>query len=145
MSVVPRPLTSAMAKSMLREAFMQLIPSILLGLLALMTIACGSDKSTPQSVPIATLEPTVTSQQDIDIDQDIQDIVEEMSDALASDSGRAYMLAQPCIDVMAEYNAMKIAGHDAGVMYVSTVYNIKTGADPYIAVSDASARVNQCN
>ena len=55
------------------------------------------------------------------------------------------MLSQPCVDVLAEYNAMKIAGHDAAAMHVSNVYNIKTGTDPYIAISDALARIEECS
>ena len=74
----------------------------------------------------------------------IQEEVKDLSDSLATGDGRAFMLAQPCVDVMAEYNAMKVAGHDAAVMHVSTVYNIKTETDPYIAVSDASARIEEC-
>ena len=58
--------------------------------------------------------------------------------------GRAYMHSQPCVDVLAEYNAMKVVGHDAALTHVSNVYNTKTGARPYIAVSDARARVDQC-
>ena len=71
--------------------------------------------------------------------------VEELSESLANDEGRAFMLAQPCVDVLAEYNAMKVAGHDAAVTHVSNVYNIKTGANPYIAVSDANASIEECN
>lgn len=74
----------------------------------------------------------------------LQEAVEGLSDFLANDEGRAFMLRQPCTDVMAEYNAMKDLGHDAAVMQVSNVYNIKTGGNPYIAVSDAAARVEQC-
>lgn len=60
-------------------------------------------------------------------------------------SGREYMEAQPCVDVLAEYKAMEPAvGHDAAVMHVSNVYNIKTETRPYVAVSDANARVDQC-
>ncbi len=54
------------------------------------------------------------------------------------------MESQPCVDVLAEYNAMKTVGHDAAVTHVSNVYNTKTGAQPYVAISDASARVKQC-
>ena len=54
------------------------------------------------------------------------------------------MLAVPCIDVMAEYDAVSLVGHDTPVMHVSNVYNIKTGSNPYIAVSDTSAKVRQC-
>ena len=80
-----------------------------------------------------------------DISTDPQRTIEEFSDSLANDDGRSFMRSQPCADVMAEYNAMKIAGHDAAVMHVSNVYNIKTGIDPYIAVSDANARIKECN
>ena len=34
---------------------------------------------------------------------------------------------------------------NAAVMYVSNVYNIKTETDPYIAVSDALARIEECS
>ena len=80
----------------------------------------------------------------IDTADDPLGAVEDLSDALANDRGREYMLSQPCTDVMAEYNAMKIAGHDAAVTHVANTYNIKTGTSPYIAISDASARVEQC-
>ena len=70
--------------------------------------------------------------------------VQRLSESLASDSGREYMMSRSCTDVMAEYNAMAIAGHDAGVMHVSNTYNIKTDGDPYIAISDAAAKVKEC-
>ena len=79
------------------------------------------------------------------ISNDPQGAMEEISDSLSNDAGRDFMLAQSCEDVLAEYNAVKIAGHDAAVMHVSNVYNIKTGTNPYIAVSDANARVKECN
>ena len=70
--------------------------------------------------------------------------IEDLSESLANDQGREFMLAQPCVDVMAEYNAMVSAGHDAALSHVSNVYNIKTGTNPYIAISDAQARVAEC-
>ena len=68
------------------------------------------------------------------------DDVKQLSESFASDTGREYMMSRPCVDVMAEYNAMAIAGRDAAVMHVSNVYNIKTESNPYIAVSDANAK-----
>lgn len=88
--------------------------SLLIGLTVLLLAACGEDLS-PQSIS-----------------------------PLQNAGGRAYMEAQPCVDVMAEYKAMKTVGHDAAVTHVSNVYNTKTGAQPYVAISDASARVKQC-
>jgi len=76
---------------------------------------------------------------------DIGQSITELSNQLANDEGREYMLAQPCEDVMAEYRALASIGHDSAVMHVSGVYNIKTGSQPYIAISDASARVEECS
>lgn len=81
-----------------------------------------------------------------DISADPQGAIGELSDSLSNDDGRSFMQSQPCVDVLAEYNAMKIVGHDAAVMHVSNVYNLKTGfGGPYIAVSDANARIEECN
>ena len=55
------------------------------------------------------------------------------------------MLSQPCVDILAEYRAMSIAGHNAALTHVANVYNIKTGTNPYIAVSDVRARFDQCS
>ncbi|MCY3923878.1 MAG: hypothetical protein OXG27_15985 [Chloroflexi bacterium] len=88
--------------------------SLLIGLAVLLVAACGEDLSSPSISP------------------------------LQNAGGRAYMESQPCADVMAEYNAMKSLGHDGAVTHVSNVYNTKTGAQPYIAISDATARVKQC-
>ena len=85
-----------------------------IGLIALLLVGCGEDLSPQRISP------------------------------LQNAGGRAYMESQPCTDVLAEYNAMKTVGHDAAVTHVSNVYNTKTGAQPYIAISDASARVSQC-
>ena len=44
------------------------------------------------------------------VDEAIEDIaIEEFSDSLSNDDGRSFMQSQPCVDVLAEYNAMKIA------------------------------------
>ena len=75
---------------------------------------------------------------------DSTDDVTRLSESLSSDAGREYMMSRSCTDVIAEYNAMSILGHDAAVMHVSNVYNTKTGANPYIAVSDAAAKINKC-
>jgi len=91
-----------------------LFPRSLLIGLAVLLAACGEDLSTQSISP------------------------------LQNAGGRAYMESQSCVDVMAEYNAMKSLGHDGAVTHVSNAYNAKTGAQPYIAISDASARVRQC-
>ena len=101
----------------------------IIGILTLLIVAmtaCEDEGSSPATVPA------------------IEEKVKDLSDSLATDDGRAYMLDRPCVDVMAEYNAMNVAGHDAAVMHVSNVYNIKTSMDPYVAISDASARVAEC-
>lgn len=72
-------------------------------------------------------------------------VQEELSDSLANDDGRAFMLSQSCIEVMAEYTAMLIGGRDAAVMHVANTYNIKTGTNSYIAISDAQVRIDQCS
>ena len=80
----------------------------------------------------------------------VDEAIEELQDlpttpGLANDDGRDYMLRQPCTDVMSEYNSVKgLNDHDLAVSHVASVYNIKTGFDPFIANSDASARVTQC-
>ena len=58
--------------------------------------------------------------------------------------GREYMRAQPCSEVLIEYRAMRDLGHDPAVTHVSNVYNAKTMARPYIALSDVSARLEEC-
>ena len=51
------------------------------------------------------------------------------------------MMAVPCEDAMAKYNAMSAVWHDAATMHVSNVYNVKTETSPYNAISDANARI----
>jgi hypothetical protein len=65
-------------------------------------------------------------------------------DEVEGDS-RAYMLSQPCEDIMAEYNSMKVAGHDVAVLHVANVYNIKADLITYVTSSDARARIDQCS
>ncbi len=76
---------------------------------------------------------------------DLDRSLEEISDSLSTDDGREFMLRQPCVDVMAEYNAMVgVTGHDSAVLHVSNVYNLKADFGTYVAVSDAAARIRQC-
>lgn len=107
-------------------------------------VSCASE-SPPTSAPAsATIEAPPPTAVNTAVPNPVA-TVEKLSNSLANDAGRAFMLSQPCVDVLAEYNAMKIAGHDAAAMHVSNVYNIKTGTDPYIAISDALARIEECS
>ena len=67
----------------------------------------------------------------------------ESSEA-SGDPGREYIMAVDCVDILAEYNAMLVAGEEAAVAHVSNVYNLKTNMEPFIAVSDANAKVEAC-
>ena len=108
-----------------------IVGGVILILIVIVNLAGGSEGTPAATVPV---EP-----------QNVQQQVEQVSNQLATDDGREYMMARSCEDVMAEYNALASAGHEAGVMHVSNTYNLKTGGDPYIAVSDARAKVEECS
>ncbi len=91
----------------------------------------------------AVVDSAVDSLNDLSTDSD--GVIRDLTDSLSNEGGRAYMNRQPCIDVMAEYDAMKLVGHDTAVMHVSSVYNAKAGFSTYVAVSDAASRVRDCS
>ena len=69
---------------------------------------------------------------------------DDIGGGLFTGDGRAFMMAQPCRDVLAEYNAMRSIGHNSAIQHVSNVYNIKADLNTYVSVSDAQARYDSC-
>ncbi len=123
------------------------IPGLLLGaLLAIIgATACGEPEHPPVAPhPVGRVSINAAA---LDLDAlcgEREPPAEAPAEPPRSD-GRAYMLAEPCIDVITEYNAIKaLGGHDFALVHVSNVYNLKTGSEPYIAVSDVWARLDQC-
>ena len=51
--------------------------------------------------------------------EDLNEAFEELEEALSEENGRDFMMRQPCVDVMTEYDAVKAVGSDTALMHVS--------------------------